>query len=139
MVENNEQYLKRQLRRDQQDVPHTNILWVSRHSMTEEQAADLRRIYGPYNLLRYPDSVSSAEQIAEMARGCDVIAVVLPYNILVDLIDLIGDEKHIIRSRTKRRENTKPNGSKDDQPYEHLWWERIREARLVTERLEENN
>jgi len=95
----------------------------------------LKKIYGPYNLIRYPESVSSAEQIAEMARGCDVIAVVLPFDILISLVELIGDEKPIIRSQMKADSNVKIGGSKDDKPYKHLRWERIIEARLVTEKL----
>ena len=40
----------------------TRVLWVSRHTMTQAQEADLRRIYGEVEVKQFADSVTSAKQ-----------------------------------------------------------------------------
>ena len=58
------------------------ILWVSRHTMTQAQEADLRRIYGEVEVKQFADSVTSAKQVVELGSDCDVLAVVLPQHFL---------------------------------------------------------
>ena len=61
------------------------ILWISRHEMTVEQLDDLKRIYGEISITKVDKTISDAKEI-EQFKGFDVIAVVLPINIIAELV-----------------------------------------------------
>lgn len=50
----------------------TKVLWVSRHEMTSEQLADLRRIYGNVSVTKLDKTIQSAEDILEVGDAFDV-------------------------------------------------------------------
>ena len=80
----------------------TRILWLSRHSMTETQVADLQRIYGEIEVKTFDQSVSGWKDVAEAGADCDILAVVLPPAILADLTNPRNNQKPVIRAKANR-------------------------------------
>ena len=119
----------------------TRVLWVSRHTMTQEQEADLRRIYGEIEVKQFADSVESAKQVTELGADCDVLAVVLPPAFLADLTNSHINTKPVIRAIANRVATGKtivnPATGKEEpeMKFEHAGWERIVKVEIVTEKL----
>lgn len=119
----------------------TRILWLSRHTMTQEQKTDLARIYGEVEIKQYDQSVSSWKEIVEQGEDCDVLAVVLPPSILADLTNPRNNQKPVIRAIANRvpTGNTivNPATGKEEVEYkfEHVGWERVIKVVVETERL----
>ncbi len=117
------------------------ILWVSRHTMTQAQEADLRRIYGEVEVKQFADSVTSAKQVVELGSDCDVLAVVLPPAFLADLTNPRVNQKPVIRAIANRvatgRTVTNPaTGTEEPKmKFEHAGWERVMKVEIVTEKL----
>ena len=117
------------------------ILWLSRHNMTNEQIADLKRIYGDVEIKHYTDTVSSWKDVVEIGEDCDVLAVVLPPAILADLVNPRNNNKPVIRAIANRVEtgNTviNPATGKEEKEYMfvHAGWEKIVKIEIITERL----
>ena len=61
------------------------ILWISRHEMTIEQLDDLKRIYGEISITKVDKTIADVKEI-EKYKDYDVIAVVLPINIIAELV-----------------------------------------------------
>ena len=117
------------------------ILWLSRHSMTPDQFADLIRIYGDVEVKTYDKTVSSWRDVVEAGADCDVLAVVLPPAILADLTNPRNNKKPVIRAKANRvpTGNTiiNPATSKEETEYrfEHAGWERVVKIEVVVEAL----
>lgn len=119
----------------------TRVLWVSRHTMTQEQSADLNRIYGDVEVKQFADNIESAKQVVELGSDCDVLAVVLPPAFLADLTNPHVNTKPVIRSVANRVATGKtivnPATGKEEpeMKFEHAGWERIVKVEIVTEKL----
>ena len=119
----------------------TRILWLSRHSMTEAQVADLNRIYGEIEVKTFDQSVSGWKDVVEVGADCDVLAVVLPPAILADLTNPRNNTKPVIRAKANRvpTGNTivNPATGKEETEYrfEHAGWERVIKIEVVVEAL----
>lgn len=117
------------------------ILWVSRHTMTQAQEADLKRIYGDVEVKQFADSVESAKQVTELGTDCDVLAVVLPPAFLADLTNPRVNQKPVIRAIANRVPTGKniinPATGKEEpeMKFEHTGWERVVKVEIVTEKL----
>lgn len=122
----------------------TKILWFSRHDLTEDQLADLNRIYGEEILVKHVKTTASSwKDIAEAGESCDVLAVVLPPALLADLTNPRNNTKPVIRAIANRV----PTGNKvvnpatgkeeDEYRFEHAGWEKVIKVEVVTERLSE--
>lgn len=117
------------------------LLWVSRHTMTQAQEADLHRIYGDVEVKQFADSVESAKQVTELGADCDVLAVVLPPAFLADLTNPRVNTKPVIRAIANRVATGKtiinPATGKEEpeMKFEHAGWERVVKVEIVTERL----
>ena len=117
------------------------ILWLSRHNMTEDQVADLKRIYGDIEIKHHTDTVNSWKDVVEVGSDCDVLAVVLPPAILADLANPRNNTKPVIRAIANRVEtgNTivNPATGKEEKEFKfvHAGWERVIKIEVVTERL----
>lgn len=119
------------------------ILWFSRHSLTEDQFADLNRIYGEVDVKHVNTTASTWKDVAEAGEECDVLAVVLPPALLGDLTNPRNNTKPVIRAIANRV----PTGNKvvnpatgkeeDEYKFEHAGWERVIKIEVVTERLSE--
>ena len=119
----------------------TKILWLSRHEMTEEQFADLKRIYGKIKVKTFNQSVSGWKDVVEAGADCDVLAVVLPPAILADLTNPRNNQKPVIRAKANRVPTGKtiinPATGKEETEYrfEHAGWERVLKIEVVVEAL----
>lgn len=119
----------------------TKILWLSRHAMTEEQVADLHRIYGEVEVKTFDQTVSGWKDVVEAGADCDVLAVVLPPAILADLTNPNNNQKPVIRSKANRVATGKmavnPATGKEEAQYlfKHAGWERVIKIEVVTEPL----
>ena len=118
-----------------------NILWLSRHVMTDEQLQDLIRIYGEVQVTSYNQSVSSWKDVVTAGEDCDILAVVLPPAILGDLINPRNNSKPVIRAVANRvaTGNTVVNpasgAEETEYRFQHVAWEQIKKIEIITERL----
>jgi len=109
--------------------------------MTEEQLADLKRIYGEIEVKSFDKSVSGWKDVCEAGKDCDVLAVVLPPAILADLTNPRNNLKPVIRARANRvpTGNTviNPATGKEEAEYkfEHAGWERVVKIEVIVEAL----
>jgi len=117
------------------------ILWLSRHSLTNESIEDLKRIYGEMlEIFPYTNSVLSSEEIIEIGKDCDILAVVLPPAILKDLVDSRKNTKPIIRAKANRVETgwmiISPTGEEEKEfKFVHAGWEQILKFEIITKEL----
>ena len=117
-----------------------NVLWISRHTMTPEQKADLERVLGDEVLLAcWKDTVVDLQVIADLLVHFDVIAAVLPLRLLADLKAVAGD-KPILTAASERRPTGKtitlPDGRTEQEfLFVHMYWEEILELCIRTRRL----
>ena len=107
------------------------VLWVSRHDLLEDQKKDLERIYGDVEIKRLNKSVQDIEEILEAGEDCDVLAVVLPQGILMDLVNPRNNTKPVIRALINRIETgetvVNPDTGNEEKVVrpEFVAWERI--------------
>lgn len=117
------------------------ILWLSRHDLTEEQIADLKRIYGEIEVKNFDQKVQNWRDVAKAGADCDVLAVVLPPAILADLTNPQNNTKPVIRAKANRvpTGNTvvNPATGKEETEYrfKHAGWERVIKVEVVVEAL----
>ena len=117
------------------------LLWVSRHTMTQAQEADLKRIYGDVEVKQFADNVEPAKQVVELGSDCDVLAVVLPPAFLADLTNPRVNQKPVIRAIANRvatgRTVTNPatGVEEPEMKFEHAGWECVIKVEIVTEKL----
>lgn len=116
------------------------VLWVSRHRMDCAQRADLERVMGgPVRLIPWLETVRNAEELLPALREADAAAVVLPLEILAQLLPLAG-ETPVLQAVSGRlatgRMTTSPNGTPEPEfAFVHKGWMRIRRLELETEML----
>lgn len=117
------------------------ILWVSKNQMTKGQIEDLRRIYGDFELVKFDQTVNDVKEIIEAGKDCDILAVVLPSTLLVDLVNPRNNKKPVIRPIANRIETGKvvvnPKTGKKEIEYRfvHFAWEQILKIGIITKKL----
>lgn len=117
------------------------ILWFSRHELTEEQKADLERIYGDVKVTKTTGTANSWKDITCAGADCDILAVVLPPNILMDLVNPRNNTKPVIRAVAGRVPTgnmvKNPATGTDEAEYVfiHKGWEQIKKFDMVVEQL----
>lgn len=118
------------------------ILWLSRHELTDEQLADLRRIYGEeIEIKKCDQTVRGWKDVVEAGKDCEIFAVVLPPAILADLTNPRNNTKPVIRSVASRIPTgsmvTNPATGKQEPEYRfaHVGWERIVKIEVIVEKL----
>jgi hypothetical protein len=124
----------------------TTLLWLSRHPLLNDQLADLYRIYGKdVKIVQNESSVSSAKEILACAESinANVIAVVLPLNLMSDMVNprINVNNIPVIRSVVDRslsdEQVVNPNTGTLEYAtiIKHNHWERIVKIETVTEVL----
>ncbi|MBN1325382.1 hypothetical protein JW977_00130 [Candidatus Falkowbacteria bacterium] len=108
------------------------VLWFSRHELSEDQLADLKRIYGQdLTVTQINRTIKSAFELKAEIDEHNVIAVVAPLPLQAEFLKLAG-EKPVIFCKNDRvfdeADNTKVN-------FVHAGWFRIKEIRVDFERL----
>ena len=77
-------------------------LWLSRHDMTDEQKADLERIYPSCEIVKLDQTADNVQTLLEWCKGFDVLAAVLPIELLCELMKLKPDGLRVIFARSER-------------------------------------
>ena len=67
------------------------ILWLSRHLPSDVQQAVLQEKFGDIEIELYKDTVTSADVVLDafMEKNCHEMVVVLPVDLLADLLALL--------------------------------------------------
>lgn len=116
------------------------VLWVSRHCMTGEQRADLERIMGgPVELLPWRDTVRDAAELAHALDQADAAAVVLPLELLRQLLPL-AKGKPVLQAVSARQATGRtvaaPDGQEEPEfAFVHQGWRQILRLELETKPL----
>lgn len=109
-----------------------NILWISRHALSTEQLDDLCRIYGgEIAITPHADNVARVADLRDEIGAADVIAAVLPVNLLADLLRAAGD-KPVIRARMRRTLEPSPDGGEPTAVMHHEAWEQVLRVEVET-------
>ena len=103
------------------------VLWISRHDMTKEQlaAVDNGR---PVEIDQEEESVHDVRDLTNRINNADIIAVVLPPNLLMALVAMVKGEKPILRAISERR--VLDDGSAT---FKFIKWEVVKEFKIITE------
>lgn len=119
----------------------TKVLWFSRHNMTEDQLADLRRIFGNVTINHVNTNADDVNDILEAGKEDDVLAVVLPPALLAQLTNPRVNQKPVIRAIANRQATGKKvinpaTGKEEDEfMFVHDGWEKVIKVEVITERL----
>ncbi|HRZ94955.1 MAG TPA: hypothetical protein P5262_00070 [Candidatus Moranbacteria bacterium] len=111
----------------------TKVLWFSRHEMSAEQSADLKRIFGLVEVHQVNRTISSAHELAEEIAAADVVAIVAPLPLQQQFLQIAGPDKPVLFCKNDRVmdpvDGTKLLG------FRHAGWFRIKEIRVIFEKL----
>lgn len=107
------------------------VLWISRHALSEAQREELEQVYGSFRLRWWRENVEDMEQLREVIAGSDVIAAVLPLHLMAELMGLAG-ERPVLVTRA-RRVLVDTDGAEADVCFTHGGWQRIRRLELALE------
>lgn len=105
--------------------------------MTNEQLNDLQRIYKNFEIIQYDKTVADVNDILKF--NADVYAVVLPLNLISELLAATSSE--IIQPVSGRVEtgekilNKASSQLESEYVYKHVYWQKIIECKITTERL----
>ena len=135
-------YLVNKVIHNEREIIMKTILWISRHTMTQEQENDLKRIYGEdIKIKQYDNTVNSVNEIVTIGEDCDIFAVVLPPTIIMDLVNPRNNTKPVIRSCMSRIEtgNTTANPATglEEKEYRMIFeaWEQVNKFIVDVTRL----
>lgn len=110
--------------------------------MTEDQIADLRRIYGDDIVIEKHDiTATSYKDVIEASKEADVMAVVLPPNIIADLVNPRNNEKPVIRAISNREKtgnlvvNSATGKKEAEYRFVHGGWEQVEKIEIIVKKL----
>lgn len=107
------------------------VLWFSRHPLSEEQQADLERVYGSVEVHQVNRTIQAAREIATDIAECDVVAIVAPLPLQQQFLELAG-EKPVLFCKNSRLIDPE-DGTKVS--FAHAGWFQIRRIEVVFDRL----
>lgn len=110
----------------------TNVLWFSRHSMTDPQLAALTAKLGDVTVNQVNKTISNAYELQDEIAANDVIAIVAPLNLQAQFLKLAGD-KPVIVAETKRELIHDADGGEDKVNFVFNGWTRLVKIDVVTE------
>ncbi len=116
------------------------VLWISRHTMTDQQLADLETIMGgPVRLVPWQTTVDDPKELLPELEACDAVAAVLPPLQLSQLLKLAGSRPLLRavmdRVPTGRTVVTASGTEEPEYASVYLGWEQILKVEIVTRRL----
>lgn len=119
---------------DAEDVIGTRILWFSRHELTDDQRADLHRIYGeggknPLLIIQHSATINKPQEIPDL-MSFDVWAIVAPLPLQQEFLKMAG-ERPVIFCKSKRI--ILPDGEKVQFIFDG--WHQIERIEVVTKQL----
>lgn len=116
------------------------VLWISRHTMTEEQRADLERVMGgPVELTVWSDTVENLQDLQPLVCRSDAVAAVFPAEKLAQLLEIAGG-RPVLQAKSGRRATgrwtTLPDGRREREfAFVHRGWQQILQIRIKTRAL----
>lgn len=116
------------------------VLWISRHQMTKAQKEDLEKVLGDtVTLLPWTDTVRQVEALLPLVEQADVVAAVLPVQLLAMLRPYCGD-RPLLQSVSQRiatgTMHTLPDGQLEPEfQFIHVGWQQICRLELETRML----
>lgn len=110
----------------------TNVLWFSRHSMTDPQLAALTTKLGDVTVNQVNKTINSAFELQDEIAANDIIAIVAPLNLQAQFLKLAGD-KPVIVAETKRELVKDADGGEDKVNFIFNGWTRLVKIDVVTE------
>lgn len=111
------------------------VLWFSRHEMSDEQRADLERIYGGDLFVYQVDQqIKSASELKDVIEKCSILAIVAPLNLQQEFLKLAGD-KPVIISKSERIITKNDDGSDEKVIFQFKNWYQLKKIDVVMECL----
>ena len=117
-----------------------NVLWISRHEMTDAQRADLERIMeGAVHLILWRDTVRDVSALTPAVEQADAVAAVLPLELMAGLLRLTG-ERPLLQAVSERRPTghtrITPEGKTEPEfAFVHRCWQQLVRLELETKIL----
>ena len=100
-----------------------HVLWISRHTMTQEQRADLERALNDIvQIHQWPMTVGNVHELDWAIEQADAICAVLPVGKLSELLETAGN-RPVLVSKAKREHI---NGSSEIRFAHDGWYQMIR-------------
>lgn len=122
-------------------IPHdvwravaSDVLWFSRHDMTEEQMDALVSIYGPVLIHQINKTVKSASELENEIKNSDVVAVVAPIELQAEFLK-VADGIPVISCRNKRILIQNQEGTETKVEFVFNGWYEIEKIDIVTRDL----
>lgn len=97
------------------------VLWFSRHTMTAEQLEALGIVR---EIVQCDGTISSAWELADEIKDCDIIAIVAPINLQAQFLKIAGD-KPVIMALSERVITPDPEGGESKVEFVFQKWERL--------------
>lgn len=108
------------------------VLWFSRHELNEDQLHGLARVAEDgVKVTTINETVSSAAQVADLGRDFDILAVVLPTDLLAGLMEILPPGKMVVVAKNKRVLLKNPDGTEDKVKFIYDGWDVIDELKFV--------
>lgn len=108
------------------------VLWISRHMLTREQMHGLEKVCGgPVELHWWQENVEDPADLKEVAASAEVIAAVLPLELLAELMVMAGERPVLIS--LARRKLVPVEGGEPMALFAHGGWYRIRHLQVELE------
>lgn len=116
------------------------VLWVSRHKMSPAQFSDLERAMGgAVELVPWQNTVEQAAQLAPALAEADAAAVVLPLELLAQLLSLAGEKPVLVavsgREATGRLVPSSQGQLEPEYAFVHRGWRQVLRLELETRPL----
>lgn len=122
-------------------IPHdvwravaSDVLWFSRHDMSDNQMDELVRIYGPVNIHKINKTIKSAKELETEIKNSDVVAVVAPTELQAEFLQ-VADEIPVISCRNKRVLIQNQEGTETKVEFRFDGWYEIKKIEIVTRDL----
>ena len=107
-----------------------HVLWISRHTMTREQLADLERALNDrVKIHQWPILVRNVADLDWAIEQADAICAVLPIEKLSAILDIAGDRPVLVSQPRPR------NGVDDEFTFEHEGWYQMLRIDVVKKRV----
>lgn len=118
------------------------IIWISRHDMTNSQLDDLKNIFGEeLSIYKYDKTISENDDIKKVIAGFDIVAVVLPLEIINEIHKIKSNDVRVIQSISERVMsdefvvNAATGKSEREYIFVHKYWKEIVDIDLNTKIL----
>lgn len=107
------------------------VLWFSRHELSAEQLADLKRIFGEVEVNQVNKTIIKAAELKSDIDEADVVAIVAPLPLQQEFLQLAGT-KPVIFCKNDRIVDPDDNSKVT---FSHAGWFQIKEIKVVFEPL----